>query len=378
MLWAALLAIQCGFALEVLVRLLRTARGQTIAASVPADRTPNVTVVVPVLDEELRLGACLDGLVAQGSEVAEILVVDGGSSDRTSAIARAYEDRDARVRFLAAPPAPAGWNGKAWNLETALRRGGTARWLLFVDADVRAQAALTASLLAHAERTGLRAFSVATRQRVARAFDGALHPAMLATLVYRHGIPGTASRRVRDVQANGQCFFAERTVLTATGALHAARGSRCEDVTTARALARAGIAVGFYESDDLVDVAMYAGWRETLAGWPRSLPLSDRFVSARHGLATVWLVQALPPLMLALVLARGGGRVASRVAAVQAGLVLMRIGVLIGMRRAYVRPPWTYWLSPLSDLPVAAAITASALRRRQTWRGRPVAFDERP
>jgi dolichol-phosphate mannosyltransferase len=35
-----------------------------------------------------------------------------------------------------------------------------------------------------------------------------------------------------------------------------------------------------------------------------------------------------------------------------------------------VRPPWTYWLSPLADLPAVALLAASALRRRHTWRGR--------
>jgi dolichol-phosphate mannosyltransferase len=47
-----------------------------------------------------------------------------------------------------------------------------------------------------------------------------------------------------------------------------------------------------------------------------------------------------------------------------------RIGVLVGAARAYVTKPWTYWLSPLADLPVAFALFASALRRRHTWRGR--------
>ncbi len=48
----------------------------------------------------------------------------------------------------------------------------------------------------------------------------------------------------------------------------------------------------------------------------------------------------------------------------------MRLGVLAGTRRAYVRPPLWYWLSPLADLPAVALLIASALRRTHTWRGR--------
>jgi hypothetical protein len=38
--------------------------------------------------------------------------------------------------------------------------------------------------------------------------------------------------------------------------------------------------------------------------------------------------------------------------------------------RAYVARPWTYWLSPLLDVPVAYALQRSAMRHRHAWRGR--------
>ncbi|GAC1342860.1 MAG: TIGR04283 family arsenosugar biosynthesis glycosyltransferase [Myxococcales bacterium] len=47
----------------------------------------NISVVVPVLDEEARIGARLDELRSAG--FAEVIVVDGGSSDATVAVARA-------------------------------------------------------------------------------------------------------------------------------------------------------------------------------------------------------------------------------------------------------------------------------------------------
>ena len=49
---------------------------------------PRVTVIVPVLNEEARIGEQLDALGAVG-EIHEIIVVDGGSTDRTVDVARA-------------------------------------------------------------------------------------------------------------------------------------------------------------------------------------------------------------------------------------------------------------------------------------------------
>jgi glycosyltransferase involved in cell wall biosynthesis len=61
---------------------------------------PSVTVCVPALNEELHIGACLEALEAQTYEhIVEVLVVDGGSTDRTREVAALHE----RVRVLNNP-----------------------------------------------------------------------------------------------------------------------------------------------------------------------------------------------------------------------------------------------------------------------------------
>ena len=64
---------------------------------------------------------CLDGLLAQGPEVGEILIVDGGSTDGTRDLVRAYARRDRRLRLVEAGPAPDDWNGKVWGLDVGER-----------------------------------------------------------------------------------------------------------------------------------------------------------------------------------------------------------------------------------------------------------------
>jgi dolichol-phosphate mannosyltransferase len=185
-------------------------------------------------------------------------------------------------------------------------------------------------------------------------------------------MPGHSTRQVNDVQANGQCFLCKREALGRIGGFEVAKGSLCEDVTIARALAKADFLVGFYEAPALASVRMYSGFRETWVNWPRSLTLRDRFSDTMSllGLLEVLLVQALPlPLVLALL---PHLKVARRLVVLNQALVALRIGMLFGVRRAYREPHWTYWLSPLCDLPVALRLIESASRRRHTWRGRVV------
>jgi dolichol-phosphate mannosyltransferase len=362
--------VQTLVGIRVVLRLARTAFGERIEISnapLPGER---VTVLVPVLNERDRLGPCLAGLIAQPSEVAEILVVDGGSSDGTQDLVSMFAARDARVHMVDASPIPTGWNGKAHGLQVGLDRADPcSSWILIVDADVRLEPELARSLLTHAIRTEVAVTSIATTQELSGVAEGIVHPALLTTLVYRFGIPGHATGRVTAVQANGQCALYRREPLERSGGFAIARASVCEDVTVARALASNGYVVGFHESDRLASVAMYASWRDAWGNWTRSLPLRDRYAGPAGwlGLTEVALAQALP-LPLLLMLWRSVPRQQFALT-INGFLVLVRLGVLAGTARAYAWRPWTYWLSPLTDLPVVMQLWCNALRRTHSWRG---------
>jgi len=387
--------LQLGLAVRVVLRLVRSANRPKVGfapdTSVADD---SVTVLVPVLNEADRLGPCLAGLAAQGPEVAAILVIDGGSIDGTVALATDHMRRDPRIRLIDAAPVPHDWNGKAWNLQRGLTHGDiTTPWVLTIDADVRPRSGLVRALLGHAAAEDLAVLSGATRQRLSGATEGLVHPALLTSLVYRYGIPGGATTDPDEVQANGQCMLIRRDELVAIDGFAEGQRSVCEDVTIARRLAMAGHRIGFVETGDLVDVAMYGSAGEAWRNWPRSLTMRDQFAghSVTIRLAEVALVQGLPLLITveglisrrrhdyprrAEQLAQRGTvgrfRAVEFVVGLNRFLLMLRFGVLAGMARAYDHPPITYWLSPLLDAPVAVRLIQSVLRRNHTWRGRQI------
>lgn len=66
-----------------------------------AQKTLSISIIIPTLNEEQYIGACLDHLLTQAKsrydlldELPEIIVVDGGSTDRTGQEAL---ERGARV-----------------------------------------------------------------------------------------------------------------------------------------------------------------------------------------------------------------------------------------------------------------------------------------
>lgn len=96
-----------------------------------------IGVVIPTLNEERSLPALLEDLHELSRSVPlDIVVADGGSTDRTRAIAAA-----AGVCVLAAP------RGRARQLNAGARVG-QGEWLLFLHADVRLSAEARRTLVA--------------------------------------------------------------------------------------------------------------------------------------------------------------------------------------------------------------------------------------
>lgn len=83
-----------------------------------------LSIVIPTLNAEATLAATLPALVREAGR-AELVVSDGGSSDRTPAIAR-----DAGARVVAGP---AGRGGQL----AAGAKASSGDWLLFLHADTR-------------------------------------------------------------------------------------------------------------------------------------------------------------------------------------------------------------------------------------------------
>ena len=90
-----------------------------------------VTVVAPMRDEAAAIGALIEHLQAQTVQPAEIVLVDGGSTDGTPALARELVGDDPRFRVLDAGPATPG-RGRNVGITAASNE-----WVALIDVGVR-------------------------------------------------------------------------------------------------------------------------------------------------------------------------------------------------------------------------------------------------
>ncbi len=99
-----------------------------VAVHLEEGARPEVTVVVPARNEIASIDRCLDSVLSQQDCVLEVVVVDNGSTDGTSARLEERAAADPRLRVLhnPRPSFPA-----SLNMAVAAARG---RWLVRVDA----------------------------------------------------------------------------------------------------------------------------------------------------------------------------------------------------------------------------------------------------
>lgn len=386
------LAAQIVVAVVLLRRLLPGMRRRPPVAPQTHGPAGAVSVIVPTVNEARRLAPCLAGLARQGAVMAEVLVVDSHSTDGTADLVGRAAARDPRLRLMLDPPRPAGWLGKVWALQYGLSQA-RAPWILGVDADTVPDPGLVGGALAAALAGGYDVVSFSPRFAGLAGAERWLQPAILATLVYRTGVPGHDDPE--RVLANGQCFLARRDVLEAAGGYDVARASWADDVTLARALARRGARVGFLDGSRLFDVHAYTSAREMWREWGRSVDLSDATPRTRQwaDLVVLALGQAAPlwVLLAGLAWSVGAAHSSGVDPAVRAPLaVLLTVNaVLLGLRLAllralggsYAERGLRYWLSPLADPAAVFRIWLSTIRRPRRWRGReftPVAAGKQP
>jgi dolichol-phosphate mannosyltransferase len=345
---------QAGAAALVLARL---ARGKTrrapLTAAAEATRE-SISAVVPARDEAARIGPCLEALLGD-RDLAEVLVVDDNSTDGTAALA----ERLGATVVRAGEPPP-GWVGKPWALQRGLE-SARGEIVVSVDADTRPRPGLARALAAALGDADW--VSAGARFVCDTPGERWLHPAMLATLVYRYGPPDADSAGSPErLLVNGQCTAARRHALLDAGGYRHSAAALTDDAAQARALARAGWRVAFHDGGELISVDMHDSLAETWREWGRSiaLPGVTRAPWQALDVAVVWLTLGAPPLRL----------LARRAGPLDVGLLALRAAMTAALAPSYARRGAAYWLSPLADPLAAARLTWSALRPARRWRGR--------
>jgi glycosyltransferase involved in cell wall biosynthesis len=233
------------------------------------DARPQVSAIVPARDEESSIAACLESL-AQQPEIAEIIVVDDQSTDKTSEIVRALAAKTSKLRLIQTGGLPSGWVGK--NHAVALgAKEATYPWLLFTDADAEHEPESAARALLIATQTGAALISFSPEQVTSAWYEKALIPFIYCRLAKIFSFDDVNNPGSSAAAANGQFLMISREAYDAIGGHASVAAEVLEDVALAKRTKSSGRRIWFATGKGIVRVRMYRSFSAMWQGWKKSL-----------------------------------------------------------------------------------------------------------
>jgi chlorobactene glucosyltransferase len=352
------------------LRFLRWARRQAAVSSASSSR---VSVLVPARNEAATITSCVESLLHQEYENAEIIVLDDHSADSTSEKLDAITLRYPQLKVIhATDDPPVGWNGKSYACHRLAQHAG-GDWLLFTDADTLHTPQSLAKGVAQAEALSVDLLSVFPYQRT-ESWSERLVVSFIIDFLPLIGLDLRAIWQGEGERtgANGQYLLIRASSYRAVGGHRAVADAVVDDFALAKWLKISGYKISFLNGTDMLSCRMYHGAGEVWNGFLKNILL---------GLETSSLEKQ--PRWWALPFAWGYACLFfipyyHLLFGKQKKLALLEIGWL-GALRAFAgqylrRPSSEIFTTPLGALSVMA-LGLGALYRR--WRGQKITWKGR-
>jgi len=232
---------------------------------------PLISAIVPARNEEQNISACISSL-AQQKEIAEIIVVDDQSSDRTPEILLQLQAQLPKLKIFSAGQLPRGWTGKNHALWLGAEAASGA-WLLFTDADTTLLPGALRRAMEDACSNQASLTSYSPEQLVGTFFERALIPFIYVRLARIFDFSRVNDPNLPDVAANGQFILIRRDVYWKCGGHRAISGCILEDVALAQRVKTAGFRIYFAPGQGVARTRMYRNFMQLWQGWTKNLYL---------------------------------------------------------------------------------------------------------
>jgi len=331
-------------------------------ASATAPRA--VSILIPARDEEPTIAICVRSALAQGDVVAEVVVYDDRSADRTAEVVQAISQRESRVRLLRGSELPPGWCGKP-HACARLAEAAHGEWLLFLDADAWLRPG-AASRMLHEARARQLTFLSAWPGFVMQSFWERVLMPLLNTLVFSL-FPAPLSLLRQDASlglAHGACILTHRSSYVAVGGHGAVREELFEDSRLAQVWRAKGERGLCLDGQTVVEVRMYRSSAQIWRGFQKNFYPAFRHSASFWGFLVWHLLIFVVPLLLLIV--------APTPTAMAAGVGVITIRVLLAVRFAH--PLWSVLFHLAAEAVLIGIAIASWWQCRSgrgvEWKGR--------
>lgn len=216
------------------------------------DELPFVSIIVPTLEEENNISKCLNSVTKLDYPNYEVIVVDGGSKDKTVEIAESFG-----VKVLVDANLPTGWIGKSYGCHIGyLEAKGDV--ILFTDADTKHAPESLKITVSHLLGSDVALFTMLPYLEAYRFYE--FFPSYLYFLSFLCGGPreDVNNRYAKNsFMASGQYMLFTREGYEELGGHTSISSSLVEDVALAKLVKEKELGLSFTDGTKLVQTRMY-------------------------------------------------------------------------------------------------------------------------
>jgi glycosyltransferase involved in cell wall biosynthesis len=259
--------------------------------------TPSISAIVPARNEEEVITSCIESLALQ-PEIAEILVVNDQSTDKTAEIVLGLTAKIPGLRLLETREVPSGWVGKN-NAVSLGAKEAKSPWLLFTDADAELLPGAAARALQIAQETSAALVSFSPEQITHTWYEKALIPFVYSRLAKHFSFEAVNNPALPAAAANGQFLMIQRDAYNSIGGHASVASEILEDVALAKRAKAAGFRIQFGSGRGIVRVRMYRSFAAMWQGWKKNLFI---LVGGTPGAVFRELEATIPWIPIALIL----------------------------------------------------------------------------
>jgi glycosyltransferase involved in cell wall biosynthesis len=230
-----------------------------------------VTAIVPARDEEQVIAACVEALARQ-PEIAQILVINDQSTDKTAEIVRGLTAEIPQLRLMETRDVPPGWVGKNNAVWLGSQEAKSA-WLLFTDADAELAPEAVSRAVQITREMGAALVSFSPEQLAETWYERSLIPFVYCRLAKQFSFEAVNDPGSHAAAANGQFLMIRRDAYDAIGGHASVAGEVLEDVALAKRAKAAGYRICFGPGKGIVRTRMYRSFDAMWEGWKKNLYL---------------------------------------------------------------------------------------------------------
>lgn len=266
---------------------------------------PSLDVIIPVKDEEQNIAACIESVLTQDYPITRVVVVNDRSTDGTSRVVQAIQDREPRLDRVDIKELPPGLYGKPHALH-AIADKLESDYVAFVDSDLRLDTACLGTLVDHLATDRSDWVAVMGRPEVHRFWERLVVP-LFGAVIFAWFDPRKISDPKWPNAIGSALMVCRRSAYEAVGGHGAVVRIYDEDSELVRLAKRAGQKVSFLLTPALFRQRHYGSLARTIRGMTRTfvgaMKTIPRLVFTLNALSFV----SVFPLLVFIWLGLGGG-----------------------------------------------------------------------